>query len=159
LGETDPAYYAFARSDWEEVRQLLEKPAEEDTLLGRIKPKAETDGGGLLSVYDNLGQLEMRQLNYSGAIEFYNMALKRDPNRHLSHYNKGVAYLRLRDWSQASEAFMTVQRLAPTSTEAEDARRWIAELEKHMKVSTTQSKEPPESPNGAGQPETAGTGQ
>ncbi len=78
--------------------------------------------------YFLLGRTLLAQSNAAEAKEFLTKAVKLLDSVPLFHLELGRAHLRLGDKSAASAAFRRVVELSPSGPEANDARRYLAEM-------------------------------
>lgn len=71
-------------------------------------------------LYNRLGVALRRQQKHRQALEYYQKALKLDPNNEKVHFNLGVLYFDLGETDRAREAMGLALKLQPHFTEAQD---------------------------------------
>jgi tetratricopeptide (TPR) repeat protein len=122
------AYLQLDKKHYREARNDL------DRALKGLTDK-DKDGSLLIEVHNNWGRLEARENNYPVAIHHYQEALKIDENYYLARYHLAKAYKDNNQFELALTEFKSVEQIAPAnSTEAEQARKWIACLEANHKT-------------------------
>ncbi len=90
---------AFIRNaDWHDDRRFLES--------------AIRDGGDSARMLINLGSLESSEGHFGLAIEDFNSALRRAPNKPFARLGLAAAYIRMRDFPHAREQLNDLSRVA-----------------------------------------------
>jgi Flp pilus assembly protein TadD len=95
-------------------------------LLEKLPAGAITDP----TVYSNIGILFLNKNNPTDAMTYFTKAVELDPKRADSYYYRGLAALQLGKNNNAKADFEQVIALAPDSSEAGDAKQYLASLKK-----------------------------
>lgn len=95
-------------------------------LIDKLPPEAVTDP----TVYTNIGILFLNKKNPADAITNFGKAIALDPKSPDGYYYRGLAEAQMHKTADARADFEQVIALAPTSTEANDAKQMLAALPK-----------------------------
>jgi tetratricopeptide (TPR) repeat protein len=93
-------------------------------LIDKLPAGAVTDP----TVYINIGILFMNLQKVTDAVTFFNKAIELDATSGPSYYYRGLANLQLKRNAEARADFQKVISLAPTSSEAGDAKQMLDAL-------------------------------
>lgn len=80
------------------------------------------------TVYVNIGILFMNKNNAAEAATFFGKAIDLDMTRAEGYYYRGMANIQMKKMAEAKADFQKVVELAPDSSEAKDAKQFLADL-------------------------------
>jgi tetratricopeptide (TPR) repeat protein len=95
-------------------------------LIEKLPAEAVTDP----TIFTNIGILFMNKKNPADAITYFGKAIALDPKSGPGYYYRGLAEAQLHKTADARADFEQVIALAPTSSEANDAKQMLAALPK-----------------------------